>query len=286
MKNYRKQDCFDKGSDIHITKLCHAPGNIGAHTHEFAELVYVSSGTGAQVVDGVSYPVRRGTVIFINYGSVHNIVPETPMTQMNVLISPGFISRELAGCDNFLDILALSQFAELREFTGAEIPYTVFEGEELLFFESLFRRMLDEFNGKKLGYEAEIRGCLSVIFSELVRRLTGGNRPPCRIPSGILDYIDANLGEKLTAEKIAERCFYNPNYLSEVFRKTYGMTLKDYIRGRRVSEAARLLRLTDLSIDEIMYRVGFTNRTDFWKHFEKVFAMTPAEFRASVNGGK
>ena len=80
-------------------------------------------------------------------------------------------------------------------------------------------------------------------------------------------------------EKIAERCFYNPNYLSEVFRKTYGMTLKDYIRGRRVSEAARLLRLTDLSIDEIMCRVGFTNRTDFWKHFEKVFAMTPAEFR-------
>ena len=64
------------------------------------------------------------------------------------------------------------------------------------------------------------------------------------------------------------------------------MTLKDYIRGRRVSEAASLLRLTDLSIDEIMYRVGFTNRTDFWKHFEKVFAMTPAEFRASVNGGK
>ena len=74
--------------------------------------------------------------------------------------------------------------------------------------------------------------------------------------------------------------------MSEVFRKTYGMTLKDYIRGRRVSEAARLLRLTDLSIDEILYRVGFTNRTDFWKHFEKVFAMTPAEFRASVNGGK
>lgn len=83
---------------------------------------------------------------------------------------------------------------------------------------------------KRIGYEAEIRGCLSIIFSELVRRLTGGNRPPCRIPSGILEYIDANLGEKLTAEKIAERCFYNPNYLSEVFRKTYGMTLKDYIR--------------------------------------------------------
>ena len=204
------------------------------------------------------------------------------MTQLDVLLSPGFISRELAGCDNFLEILALSQFSELREFTGAEIPFTAFDGEEMLFVESLFRRMLDEYTRRRIGYEAEIRGCLSIIFSELIRRLTGGNRPPCRIPAGILEYIDANLGEKLTAEKIAERCFYNPNYFGEVFKRTFGVSLKDYIRERRVNEAARLLRLTDLSIDEIIDRVGFTNRTDFWRHFEKVFSMTPAEFRNSV----
>lgn len=282
MKNYRKTDYFETGSDISITKRCHSPGDVAEHTHEFAELVYVFSGTGAQVVDGVSYPVRRGAVIFINYGSVHDIRPETPMTQLDVLLSPGFISRELAGCDNFLEILALSQFSELREFTGAEIPFTAFDGEEMLFVESLFRRMLDEYTRRRIGYEAEIRGCLSIIFSELIRRLTGGNRPPCRIPAGILEYIDANLGEKLTAEKIAERCFYNPNYFGEVFKRTFGVSLKDYIRERRVNEAARLLRLTELSIDEIMDRVGFTNRTDFWRHFEKVFSMTPAEFRNSV----
>lgn len=286
MKSYRKKDYFEEGGEFHIMKHCPPPEKLGAHTHEFAELVWVNSGTGIHVVDGVSYPVRRGSVIFINYGSVHDIRPDYPMWQTDVLLSPGFISRELAGCDNFLDILALSQFKELRDFTGAEIPYTVFEGEEMLFFEGLFDRMLDEYTKKRLGYEAEIRGCLSIIFSELVCRLTGGNRPPSRIPTGILDYIDANLGEKLTTEKIAKRCFYNPTYFGEVFKATYGMTLKDYIRDRRVSEAARLLRLTDLSTDEIMERVGFSNRTDFWKHFEKVFERTPAEFRASVKNRK
>ena len=154
MKNYRKTDYFETGSDISITKRCHSPGDVAEHTHEFAELVYVFSGTGAQVVDGVSYPVRRGAVIFINYGSVHDIRPETPMTQLDVLLSPGFISRELAGCDNFLEILALSQFSELREFTGAEIPFTAFDGEEMLFVESLFRRMLDEYTRRRIGYEA------------------------------------------------------------------------------------------------------------------------------------
>ena len=44
----------------------------------------------------------------MNYGEIHQIVVEETLVQIDILLSPRFISREIVSCDNFLDILTLS----------------------------------------------------------------------------------------------------------------------------------------------------------------------------------
>ena len=53
------------------------------------------------------------------------------------------------------------------------------------------------------------------------------------------------------------------------------------IKEQRINYAAKLLLTTTLTIQEIMYRTAFTNRSHFYKEFGKRYNQTPKEYRES-----
>lgn len=281
--NYYAKDYFTNGVDLFVCKHQKSPiYSTPLHRHDFAELAYTYSGKARHIVNNVTYPVERGTLIFINYNSEHEIIVDETVVQIDILLSPRFISNELADTDNFLDILALSQFSELREFTGASLPCTKLASKEILFVEQLLDTVAEEFSAKRLGWQSACRGILSTIFTLMVRSLTGGNQPERRIPREILEYIDKHYPEKITVSMLAEMCFYNPTHFARLFHDSLGVTVKGYIKAKRIDEAEKLLRTTKLSIDEIISKVGYTNRTDFYRAFESRIGCTPAEVRQNL----
>lgn len=54
---------------------------------------------------------------------------------------------------------------------------------------------------------------------------------------------------------------------------------KDFIKEQRINYAAKLLLTTTLTIQEVMYRTAFTNRSHFYKEFGKRYNQTPKEYR-------
>lgn len=98
----------------------------------------------------------------------------------------------------------------------------------------------------------------------------------------VKSYIDANYASNINLKSIAARYFMNPVYLGQLFKKTYGTYFNEYVLQLRVSEAKRLLRLTDLRIYEIADRIGFNNAEYFVSQFEKLEHMTPTEYRNSL----
>lgn len=66
--DYYAKDYFTNGVDLYVCKHQKAPiYSAPLHRHDFAELAYTYSGKARHIVNGVSYPVERGTLIFINY---------------------------------------------------------------------------------------------------------------------------------------------------------------------------------------------------------------------------
>ena len=86
-----------------------------------------------------------------------------------------------------------------------------------------------------------------------------------------------------SAETLSEKCFYNPAYFGRVFHECYGISFKDYIKRRRINEAVRLIKETDLTIEEIISQVGYTNRSEFYRVFTNQCGMTPTDLSASLN---
>jgi AraC-like DNA-binding protein len=54
------------------------------------------------------------------------------------------------------------------------------------------------------------------------------------------------------------------------------------IKESRIDMATKLLYSSKLTIDEIMYRVGYDNRSTFYRNFKEAKGMTPKEYRDGI----
>ena len=62
------------------------------------------------------------------------------------------------------------------------------------------------------------------------------------------------------------------------FKSVGGLSANEFIRAFRIKKAALLLCETDLNVSEILYTIGFTNRSYFSKCFKKTFDMSPKDY--------
>ncbi len=94
-------------------------------------------------------------------------------------------------------------------------------------------------------------------------------------------YVRMNLGKNLTLLDLSSKIGLSPNYLSTLFRKETGVSLRQFIEESRLQKAAYLLEMEEAYIGEIAGRVGFTSISYFCKVFKDYFGETPRQYRMS-----
>lgn len=82
-----------------------------------------------------------------------------------------------------------------------------------------------------------------------------------------------------SAKFYAERLCLTPNYLSGVIKEYSGKSLTEWVNEYVVLEAKILLKNTDLSIQEIAYRLNFATQSAFGKYFKLQTGMGPKSYR-------
>lgn len=95
----------------------------------------------------------------------------------------------------------------------------------------------------------------------------------------IMQYVQINLGQKLTAENIACALNFSSGYISHIFKEETGQTLSRYIAARRVAVACQLLESTSMTVKEISNYVGIPDWNYFTKVFRKEKGYTPSQYR-------
>ena len=96
-----------------------------------------------------------------------------------------------------------------------------------------------------------------------------------------LDYIEENLTGTLEIEAIAEQAALSPFYYQRIFGALCGMTVGEFIRGRRMTLAAQELARTDRKIIEIAMKYGYESPDSFAKAFQRFHGITPSKARES-----
>ena len=94
-----------------------------------------------------------------------------------------------------------------------------------------------------------------------------------------LEYIERRLTKRIELEDVADRACFSLFHFHRLFTQVTGCTMKDYIRRRRLSEAARELVDTPESIRAIAARYGFESQESFTRAFKRQFRITPGRLR-------
>lgn len=107
-----------------------------------------------------------------------------------------------------------------------------------------------------------------------------------KIVDRICAYIVDHLGEDLSLVRLAELHYFNPSYLSRLFKQEKGVNLSEYIDHCRIKKAKELLGDRDLKVREVAAAVGYEAAHSFTRFFKKATGMTPQEYRDQlVEGG-
>jgi AraC-like DNA-binding protein len=81
--------------------------------------------------------------------------------------------------------------------------------------------------------------------------------------------------------ELALQANFSKSKLARLFTQIFGTGIFQYYQTFRMQEAARLLKVNELSVSEIGYKMGFTNLSHFSRTFEKHFGMKPKKYSRS-----
>ena len=145
----------------------------------------------------------------------------------------------------------------------------------------LARRMMCELSASDTAGPIAAEGLALELVAELarVREPRQERNPPAWLVAAeqllrVRFRIGRSVGE------IAREVGVNPATLARAYRKRFGCSVGERIRGLRVEHAARELTETADPLSEIALRAGFYDQSHFTNVFRRALGVTPAAYRA------
>lgn len=259
-------------SDIDI----YTASEIAWHWHKEIEIVVLYEGNVSLETAKESIILKKGDGVFINSEELHYF--KKLGDEKCVLISYVFDKSLVIGDKgSIIERKYIEPLVQNKTLSLFKISETLSRKLEEVFF---------EYEDKKFGVEINIRNILSSVLLEiiienrekLIEKKTYKNLDSQRI-KGMLDFIQKNYSNELTLKEIGEAVFIGERETLRCFARTIGISPIEYLKKYRVKVAANLLTTTDLPVTEICIQCGFNSPSYFSKSFQRVFNVTPREYR-------
>ena len=94
-----------------------------------------------------------------------------------------------------------------------------------------------------------------------------------------VEYIEHNLGDSLSLAALSAQAGISDFHFNRMFKTVSGMTLKQYVLGRKLSRASEQIAATDQTVLDIALNLGFEYPEVFSRAFKKQFGIAPSEVR-------
>jgi AraC family transcriptional regulator, transcriptional activator of pobA len=273
------RDDVDQLLGISIAQLTkQVPFRHVPHRHDFYHLFWIESGNGTFVSDGRSYPLTRGSLIFVPPGQVHAWKWNDTLKGYVLCFEPASL---YSGNDRPYRLLH-----DLTQFSATTKDRATFQtaGSTYRILRVAFKNLAVEFQGN-----AEFR--CDMVRSQITALLIRLHRLCLNTPSVVVQGHSTQLTNRFLSllekeeGKLQRTRYYTsalsvtPRVLVDAVLAETGKSPSAWIRDRTLLEARRLLIYTDLTISEIAYRLNFQNVSYFVRFYRRLAGVPPGVSR-------
>ena len=242
---------------------------------KFYTLLIIESGSGNLMIDHEVHQLKKGRVFFVNYNQVFRFADVENLTGEAVLFTRSFYNLIYTGNRKIKDDTAFSQLPTLTDFAK----------NELTNFRTGITDIKKEFSDPKVLSKEIICLLLKASMLKYIRKTDNAdyinfktNRKSTYIEQ-FKSLVETHFKELKRTSDYSEKLTISANYLNALIKEKLDISAENVIQNRVILEAERLLLNTDLSVTEISFELGFSDKSHFGKYFKKITQESPNNFR-------
>ncbi len=236
------------------------------HFHSDWEFTTLISGTGTNIVNGISYDTTPFTFVLLGPQHQHQQVSNVALQRRDICVS---IEKMKELCD----VLQSGLYDKL---TNIQTPINI------TLDPFIFNIINDRLNNLSVVISKKKQQMVLLSIAVYLLGVYVENLESNKLPHNLTEFIlKINNPEIfcMRINSIIDLSNYSHSHFAKIFKKYMGRTLIDYITDLRLSYAAKLLSSTTLSILEISSQVGYDNSSFFSQKFLKKYKVSPKEYR-------
>jgi len=252
------------------------------HTHSFAELVIILSGTGHHRVAGQLLPIAAGDVFIILGNRAHGYEDLNELHLVNLFFDPAILETRTYDLSRLPGFHALFTLEPQWRGEGDVSSHLKLDSTRLDKAMNLIERIEDEIKCKEDGYRYMAVVHFMRLAGELSRWYSGAQHPGARRLTRIgaaIGYLEQHLDEAVTLDELTGLADLSASTLNRAFRRAVGLPPLAYHLRLRIRRAGDLLRTTDLSVTEVAGLTGFDDANYFARQFRSVIGLSPSAYR-------
>lgn len=237
------------------------------HSHDTYEIYAFLGGKVDYLVEGKRYRLRKGDIMLMRKGEMHinNILSDVTYKRIAVNFE---ITNLLNETDNIglLDMFNARPLGEYNHYKAKDFP----DNHWMSYLNAICET---ENKNEKLCYLLPLLNDLDKCYMHIKNSPADGEN---NLVVEICKYINADLSQDLSLEKIAETFYISKTHLNRLFKTSVGTTVGKYIKLKRLFFAKELIQKGERPMD-IYAKCGFNDYTTFYRSFKKYFLVSPKE---------
>ena len=248
------------------------------HWHKDFEIIRVISGEFKLYLNNIPYSLHSGDIIFVPCGMLHRGESNTCVYEC-IVLDLNFLRRKSN------DIISTYITPIIN---GSSVINCVLNKNDDLIY-STANSIFSIMHSKESFFELDVCSQLLKMFSLLYKcnyiHTVKENKTSMKQTQNIikmLDWIEENLTEPFSLEKLSEISGLNSKYICRIFKEYTSKTPVTYLNEKRIEIACHEIAVNGSSITKAAYDCGFNDLIYFSKVFKAYKGISPKDFKKTI----